>query len=157
MWSELTWFIWSDFILKWSEVSYSEVLGDKSVMYVRVTLYWGYLIVLWLFHLVCILYCGCFNWFCNVWVCVCARACVRVCFGNMYNCIYCVLYCCTVFFVLFHLCIFTRICFVCTSVRTTAEWQLYYYYYYYYYCYYYCSCSRSKWSADRSDKGCFDS
>jgi len=29
------------------------------------------LIVLWLFHLVCISYCGCFNWFCNVWLCVC--------------------------------------------------------------------------------------
>jgi len=27
---------------------------------------------------------------------------------------------CTVFFVLFHLCIFILICFVCTSVKTTA-------------------------------------
>jgi len=52
-------------------VSYGEVLGYKSVMYVRVTLYWGYLIVLWLFYLVCILYCGCFNLLCNVWLCVC--------------------------------------------------------------------------------------
>jgi hypothetical protein len=43
--------IWSDFILKRSEVSYGEVLGDKSAMYIRVTLYWGYLIILWLFHL----------------------------------------------------------------------------------------------------------
>jgi hypothetical protein len=24
-----------------------------------------------LFHVMCILYCGCFNLFCNVWVCVC--------------------------------------------------------------------------------------
>ena len=29
------------------------------------------LIVLCLHHLVCILYCDCFNLFCNVWVCVC--------------------------------------------------------------------------------------
>jgi hypothetical protein len=35
--SKLTWFIWSYFVLKWSEVSYGEVLGDKSTMYVRVT------------------------------------------------------------------------------------------------------------------------
>jgi len=40
MWSELAWFVWSDFVLKWSEVSYGEVLGDKSAMHIRVTLYW---------------------------------------------------------------------------------------------------------------------
>ena len=28
-----------------------EVLGDRSTLYIRVTLYWGYLIVFWLFHL----------------------------------------------------------------------------------------------------------
>ena len=72
MWSELTWFVlkWFCSEVKWSEVSYVEVLGDKSTMHIRATIYWGYLIVLWLFYLVCILYCGCFNWFCNVWVCV---------------------------------------------------------------------------------------
>jgi len=53
------------------EESYIEVLGDKSIMHIRVNLYWGYLIVLWLFYLVCILYCGCFNLFCSMWVCVC--------------------------------------------------------------------------------------
>jgi len=37
--------------VKRSEVSYGEGVGDKSAMYIRVTLYWGYLIVLWLFHL----------------------------------------------------------------------------------------------------------
>jgi len=47
-----------------NEVSYVEVLGDKSTMHIMVTLYWGYLIVLWLFYLVCILYCGCLNLFC---------------------------------------------------------------------------------------------
>ena len=46
-------------------------LFEASTTYIRVTLYWEYLIVLWIFLLVCILYCGCFNLFCNVWVCVC--------------------------------------------------------------------------------------
>ena len=98
----------------------------KCTMCLRVTLYWGYLIVLWLFHLVCILYCGCFNWFCNVWLCVyvvvlrCVSVlviCVLV-FTVFLYCLYCV-------FVLFRLCIFILICFVCTSVRTNAtDWQL---------------------------------
>ena len=70
--------------MKWGEVGYGEVPVDKGAMYIRVTLYWGYLIVLWLFHLgisciwVCFnLYCGgvilfCDVWvFCSVWVCVC--------------------------------------------------------------------------------------
>jgi hypothetical protein len=68
---EVVLFLWSDFVLKWSEVCYGEVLDDKSTMYIRVTLCWGYLIVLWLFHLVCIFYWGCFNLFCNVWMSVC--------------------------------------------------------------------------------------
>jgi hypothetical protein len=127
MWGELTWFMWSDFVLKWSEVSCGEVLRDKSAMYITVTLYWGYLIVLWLFYLVCILYCGCFNWFCNMWVCVCVGfvmcGCVYVwvfwrlcgCCGNMCTCIYSVLYC----FVYVYLSLFV------TSVRTTStEWKL---------------------------------
>ena len=62
----------------------------------------------------CILYCGCFNLFCNVWVCICmgflmcARGYVWVCvcvdfvmcgcFGNVYLYLLC--------FVLFRLCIF---------------------------------------------------
>jgi hypothetical protein len=39
------------------------------------------------------------------------------CLGNMCTCItvFCIV--CTVFFVLFRLCIFILICFVCTSVR----------------------------------------
>jgi hypothetical protein len=89
-------------------------------MHKRVTLYWGYVIVLWPFYLVCILYSGRFNLFCNVWVCLCVgfvmcwRVYVWVCnvwvclctgfvmcgsFSNMCTCIYCV-------FVLFRLCIF---------------------------------------------------
>jgi len=30
-------------------VTYVEVLGDESTMHIRVTLYWRYLIILWLF------------------------------------------------------------------------------------------------------------
>jgi len=63
--------IWMVNVEMMRQVSYGEVLGDKSIMYIRVTLYWGYLIVLWLFHLVCILYCGSLNLFCNVWLSVC--------------------------------------------------------------------------------------
>jgi hypothetical protein len=40
-------------------------------VYIRVTLYGGYLNILYLFHSACILYCVCFNLLCNVWVCVC--------------------------------------------------------------------------------------
>jgi len=59
---------------------------------------------------------------CTVFVLTCFV--MRGCFGKMYTCIYCVLYCLYCVFVLFRLCIFI-ICFVCTSVRTTAtEWQL---------------------------------
>ena len=146
MWSELTLFMWSDFVLKWSEVkcsdvnwcdlcevilfwselSYGEVLGHKSTMYFRVTFYWGYLTVLWLFHL---------GVSCTVVVSTCFVMCGLVyvgmfwqvcgCSGNMCTCIYCVLYCLYCVFVLFRLCIFILICFICTSVRTTAtEWKL---------------------------------
>ena len=108
--------------MKWR---YGEVLGDKSKMHIRVTLHWGHLIVMWLFHLVCILYCGCLNLFCNVWMSVCRG--VRQlcgCFGNMCICIYCVWYFLYCVFVLLRLCVFILICFIGTSVRTTAtEWQ----------------------------------
>ena len=43
--------MWNDFILKWGEVGYGEVLVDKDAVYIRVTLYWVYLSILWLFHL----------------------------------------------------------------------------------------------------------
>jgi hypothetical protein len=47
------------------------------------------------------------------------------CFGNKCTCIYCVLYCVYCVLVLFRLCIFILICFVCTSVKTNAtEWKL---------------------------------
>jgi len=132
MWRELTWFMWRDFVLKWNEVSYGEVLGDKISMYIRVTLHWGYLIVLWLLHLVSILYCDCFNLFCNVWVCVCVSfvmcGCIDNCMGVLVKGVLVRYLLC---FVLFVLCI-CSVSFIyiysyllCTSVRTTAtEWQL---------------------------------
>jgi len=91
---------------------YSEVLEDKSTMHIRVPLYWVYVIVLWLFRLVCILYCGCVNLFRNVWVSMCGWVFVRVFwqlygyFGNMCTRIYRVLYffCCV--FLLFHVRLF---------------------------------------------------
>ena len=75
---------------------------------------------MWLFQLVCILYCGCFNLFCNVWVCVCVGVLVTCVIVFTVFCIVCTVFLyCFVYVYLFH------ICFVCTSVRTTAtEWEL---------------------------------
>ena len=139
-WSDVIYVKWLCFEVMWSEVSYAEILRDKSNMHIRVTLYWSYLIVLRLSYLVCILYCGCFSLFCNVWVCVCVGVCMCVgvclcgcvyvwvcvcvgfvtcgCFGNMCICIYCV-------FVLFRLCIFILICYwyknYCHRVKTQLQ------------------------------------
>jgi hypothetical protein len=55
-WNYVIFVKWFCFEVKWSEVSYFEVLKDKTTMYIMVTLYWKYLIVLWLFYLVFILY-----------------------------------------------------------------------------------------------------
>ena len=84
-WTDMIYVKWLYFEIKWNEVSYGEVLGDKSVMYIRVTLYWVYLIVLWLFHL---------GVSCTVVVVTYFVMCG--CFGNMCVCICCVLYglCC---------------------------------------------------------------
>ena len=54
--------------------------------------------------------------FCDVWVCVCVG--VLVIRVLVFTVFYYVV--CTVFFVLFRLCIFILICFVSTNVRTTA-------------------------------------
>ena len=73
-------------------MSYGEVPGDKSALYIgvtpilrvldnTVTISFGY-----------ILYYGCFRLFCNVWVCVCVGFVMCWYFGNMLTCIYCVLY-----------------------------------------------------------------
>ena len=39
------------------------------------------------------MYCGCFNLFCNVWVCVCVGFVMCGYCGNLRACIYCILYC----------------------------------------------------------------
>ena len=126
---------WFYLEVTWNELTYGEVLGDKSAMYIRVNLYWAYLIVLWLFHL---------DVSCTVFVLTCFVMCGCVCLGFLTcGCVYlwvlwsvgvlviCVLlfnvFCivCTVFFVLFRLCILIFSYFVCTSVRSIAtEWQL---------------------------------
>jgi hypothetical protein len=79
----LLWFMWSDFILKWSEVKWvkwvkwlkwsevsdGKVFVDKGAMYFRASLYCGHLIILWLFRLgIRILHCVCFNLYCVVYI-----------------------------------------------------------------------------------------
>jgi hypothetical protein len=65
--------------------------------------------------------CGCvYVWVCNVWVCVCVGFVMCGCYANMCTGICCGLYCFYCGFVLYRLYIFVLICFVCTSVRTTA-------------------------------------
>jgi len=68
-------------------------------------------------------YCDYYIWCASctvVFVLYCVSECMWGCFGNMCTCVYCVLYCLYCVFVLFRLSIFIPICFVCTSVRTTA-------------------------------------
>ena len=70
-WCGVNWRDICEVILFWSEVKCSELRWSsfgQSTVYIRVNLFWGKLIMLWLFHLVCTLYCGCFDLFCNVWV-----------------------------------------------------------------------------------------
>jgi hypothetical protein len=63
--------------------------------------------------------------FCNVSVCVCVGFIMCGYFGNMCTCIYCFVFFVLWFFVLFRLCIFILICYVCFSVRSSAtELQL---------------------------------
>ena len=90
------------FIIFKREVSFlsfwSFLIQKYHVLYIRLTLYWGYLIVLWLFHLVCIFCCDCFNVFCNMWVCVC---------GGVLTVVW-------VFWLYVYLYVFTVFCIVCT-------------------------------------------
>jgi hypothetical protein len=64
---------------------------------------------------VCILYCGCFNLFCNVWVCVCVGV-LEICV--LVFTVFCIV--CAAFFNTVSFMYIILICFVCTSVRTTA-------------------------------------
>ena len=105
------WFMWSDFILKWSEVSYGEILVDKSTLHIRVTLYWGYLIVLWQFF-------WCVS--CIVIVLTCTVV-VVTCFVMCGCLVVCVL-------------VFTVFCIVCTMFL----YFLFMYIYSYLFCLYWC-------------------
>jgi hypothetical protein len=121
-------------VIIWDRTAKFEVADYKFAVKflgteVPCTLGWHYIEGTWLycdiFHLVCISYCGCFNLFCNmwvcrrgvcnVWVCVCMGSVMCGCFdncggfGNMCTCIYCVLYC-SCCFVLFRVCVFILIC-----------------------------------------------
>ena len=65
--------------MKWSEVGYGEVHVDKSAMYIRMTLYWGYFLYCDYFHfgiscIVFVLICTVVALYCFVmcgFVCVC--------------------------------------------------------------------------------------
>ena len=72
MWSELAWYMWSDFVLKWSEVKWVTLkfLGTK----VPCTLRWPYIEGIWL-------YCDYFIW------CVSCTVVVLTCFV-MCGCVY---------------------------------------------------------------------
>ena len=122
VWIDVIYVKWLCFEVKWSEVSYIEVLGDKSRMHIIVTLYWGYLIVLWLFYLVCILYCGCFNWFCNVWACVIVGF---EMYGSFDNCVGVLATWVLVSTVVSYCFVYVYLFLFVTSVRTAAtEWKL---------------------------------
>jgi hypothetical protein len=104
MWGKLTWFMWSDFILKWSKAkwSYNEVLVDKGAMYIGVTLYCGHLIILWLFHL---------GISCTVFVLICTVV---------------VLYCFVIVYVCLCVCVFVCVCVcVCVSLCVLVIYILY--------------------------------
>jgi hypothetical protein len=58
-------------------VSYGEVLVDEGAMYIRVNLYCGHLIIMWLFHLG--LSYTVFDIICTVVVLYCFVMCVCVC------------------------------------------------------------------------------
>ena len=45
----MNWCDLCEVIIFWNEVSYGDVLGVKSTVYITVNVYWGYWIVLWLF------------------------------------------------------------------------------------------------------------
>ena len=70
-------------------MSYGEVLVDKGAMYIRVTLYCGRLIILWLFHLG--ISCTVFVLICSVVVLYCLVMCVWIVW---IVCFVCVCVCC---------------------------------------------------------------
>jgi hypothetical protein len=85
--------------MNFSEVNYGEFLVGTGAVYIMATLYWGNLIILWLFHLG--ISCSVFVLICTVvvlnsfvmcvFVCVCVCVCVWVgfvmcgCLDNVYT------------------------------------------------------------------------
>ena len=55
-WTDVIYVKWYCFEVKWREVRYDEVLGDKITLHIMVTLYWVYLIVF--FYLILCVYCN---------------------------------------------------------------------------------------------------
>ena len=130
-----SWFMCKRFF--WSEVKWSEV-KCVTVKFLRTnvpcTLWWPYIEGTGLYcdYFMWCVFCA-VGWFCNVWVCVCVGfmcGCVYVlvllCVGVLVICV-CLYLLCFVLFVLWFCVVWFMyiICFVCTSVRTTAtEWKL---------------------------------
>ena len=75
-WIYVKCFILKSSQVKWSEVNCGEVLVYKGAMYIRVTLYCGHLIILWLFRLG--ISCTVFVLICTVVVLNCFVMCVCV-------------------------------------------------------------------------------
>jgi hypothetical protein len=72
---------------------------------------------------VCILYCGCFNLFCNVWVCVCGG--FDNCVGVLVICVLVFTVFCIVYTVFLYCFVYVYLFLFVTTVRTTAtEWKL---------------------------------
>jgi hypothetical protein len=135
-WTDVIYVKWSCFEFKWSEVKWVTVksLGTK----VPCTLGWPYTEGTWLycdyfiwcvFHLVCILYCGCFNWFCNMLVCMCVGFVMCGCFDNCVGVLVIwvlgFVVCCIVCTVFLYCFVYVYLFLFCMCVRTTAtEWKL---------------------------------
>ena len=124
-WTDVIYVKWFYFELKWSGVKWSELRRSswgQNTTHIRVTLYWGYLIVLWLFYLACVLYCGCFNLFCNMWVCVGVWFVMCGCFDN---CVGGLIIRVLIFSVFLYCFVYMYVFLFVISVRTTAtEWKL---------------------------------
>jgi hypothetical protein len=107
---------WKCIIFK-RDVVFLSSLGRKYRVH-QGDLCWGYLIVLWLFRLVCILYCGCLTSFVT---CGCLVSCVGVVVIRVHVfTVFCIV--CTVFL---YCSVYVYLFLFITSVRTAAtEWKL---------------------------------
>ena len=120
MWSELTWYMWSDFFkvkwsevkwseVKWSEVSYVEVLGVK----VPLTLGWPYTEGNWSY---CNYFMWCVSWTVVVLTCLVIYGCVYVwvvctcgCFDNCMGVLLLSVLAFTVLYIFSFMCIYSNL------------------------------------------------